>query len=121
MMLAATDLSLPTDGMELLRHTWWHSQRNAGGWFDVVYPAFNIVEAICWFAVAVYVWRRARRHAGRRLEFLYAALWLAFGLTDLREAWAQQTWLILLKGCLLGVLLVLRRIVLRRYPNRRSV
>ncbi len=120
-MLAADDLLTSGTALEFLQYIWWHSHRNAGGWFDVVYPAFNVVEAICWFCVATYVWRRARRHSGPRLEFFYAALWLAFGLTDLREAWAQQTWLILLKGCLLAVLLSLRRIILRRYPKHVAV
>lgn len=112
---------MPLHWQDFFQHTIWHSQHNRGSWFDIVYPIFNLFEALCWFGVAGFVALRARRHNGLRIELFYAAMWFAFGVTDLREAYAQQVGLIVLKGVLLGVLVVMRRIVLRRYPGARAV
>ena len=40
---------------------------------------------------------------------------LTFGITDVREAWVQQSWLIWLKLLNLIILLSIRRVVIRRY------
>lgn len=103
-----------------LEHTWWHSQSHAKTWFDVVYPCFNMAEGIAWLLVAALVLWRSMRNGWTTLELRYAALWMLFAATDFREAWAQQTWLILVKGIILGLLLWLRRKVLRRYPQSRA-
>ncbi len=112
---------MPQDWRNIFAHTIWHSQHNRGNWFDVAYPAFNVVEALCWFGVALYVVRRAIKHNGSRFEFGYASLWFVFGLTDLREAYAQQIGLIAFKGLVLAALLLMRRRIIRRYPGARAV
>ena len=55
------------------------------------------------------------RHRRSRLELAYALAFLTFGLTDLREAFALQSWLIWVKLMNLLVLFGLRRIVIQRY------
>lgn len=112
---------MPLHWQDFCEHTIWHSQHTQGSWFDIIYPLFNLFEALCWCGVSVFIVLRARRHNGRCIELLYAATWFTFGLTDLREAYAQQVGLIVLKGLLLGILIALRRVVLRRYPGARAV
>lgn len=108
---------MPQHWLNFLTLTIWDSRRNAGSWFDIAYPAFNLFEACCWFGLAIYVLRRALKHDRRPLEFAYASLWFIFGLTDVREAYAQQVVLILFKGVVLVGLLVVRRRVIRGHSG----
>jgi len=55
------------------------------------------------------------------IELLYGLSFITFGLSDYREAYVLQSWLILLKAANLVALLWLRRIVIRRfYPQRKT-
>ncbi len=112
---------MPDGLVDLLSHTWWSYQRNSGTWFDLIYPLFNVAEALAWFGVSVYVTVRASRHHRVRQDAFYALLWLMFGLTDLREAWVQQTGLILVKAVILAALVVTRRRVIKHYPGAKAV
>lgn len=93
------------------------------GWALEIYRAFNFVEALAWFVFAALVvgrWAKNRRSdtGGPQrtiLELSYAAAFAAFGLSDVREAFVLQPWLILAKGAILTALLALRSIVIRRY------
>jgi hypothetical protein len=51
----------------------------------------------------------------------YGIAFLTFGLSDFREAYSLQSWLILFKGANLAALIWLRWQVLRRYyPQSRT-
>lgn len=61
------------------------------------------------------------RHRNSALEILYACAFFIFGLSDFREAYLLQPWLILAKGMNLLLLLWLRAVVIRRfYPASRT-
>lgn len=99
----------------LFMRTWWRFDQRDGSFFSIVYPAFNLVEGIAWLAMAGLVFARYRRHRHSRLEIWYALAFVAFGLSDFREAWAQQSWLLWFKLANLIGLLWLRAVVRRRY------
>lgn len=63
-------------------------------------------------------WRATRR--SRWLEPAYAAAFVCFGLSDLREAAVLQGWLVAVKLVILGALIPLRREILRRHPTARA-
>jgi len=95
--------------------TWWSYERDAGQWFSTAYHWFNLFEGAAWLIFALLVlrhWRQSRQSARERW---YAAAFVTFGLTDFREAWYQQSWLLWVKGVNLLALFRLRRIILRRY------
>lgn len=103
----------------LFLRTWWRWSPESADWFSRIYRWFNPCEAAVWFAFA---WMVARRHwrfrRGGAMEVWYAVGFFGFGLTDVREAWAQQSWLIWVKAInllALLALLALRRVVIRRY------
>jgi hypothetical protein len=103
----------------LFWHTWWtwHTDKSV---FGLVYHGFNLLEAATWISLGVLVLIRYCRHRKSPIEVAYAAAFLAFGLTDVREAWALQSWLIWLKLFNLLVLLWLRARVIRdHYPFSR--
>src|SRR5262245_32046188 len=104
--------------------TWWVYDPVGEPLHSIPYHWLNLVEAALWFVVAGLVFRRFWRHrrggesTGRAIEVRYALAFVTFGATDLREAWALQSWLIWLKLANLIVLILLRRSVLRRfYPG----
>jgi hypothetical protein len=66
----------------------------------------NLIEAVFWFAVAVFLSMQALRSHGRirRIFGLLSGAFLLFGVSDLIEAqtgaWWRPFWLLLLKsGC----------------------
>ena len=83
--------------------------------FAAVYHWFNLFEAGVWAALAAAVLVRFLRNRRSVLEICYAAAFLTFAATDVREAWRLDAWLILLKAVNLLVLLWLRAVVMRRY------
>ena len=100
----------------LVTHTWW--RYNAADSLHQIYHFFNLGEAVVWLVFGCLVLARFNRHRKSWLEVTYAFAFLLFGLTDLREAFVLQSWLILVKGMNLVALLWLRWIVIRRsYPT----
>ena len=104
----------------LLTHTWWKYDA-AADWYASPYHFLNLaVQGCAWLVFAALVLLRYLKHRRSLLELPYALAFALFGLTDFREAYALQSWLILLKGLNLGMLLWLRHIVIRRcYPASR--
>lgn len=64
------------------------------------------------------VLHRSLKNRRSPLELWYAAAFLTFALSDFREAWVQQSWLIWWKLINLIALFSLRRAVIERfYPS----
>jgi hypothetical protein len=96
--------------------TWWSYAGADDRFHATIYRGLNLVEAVVWFVFAALVaWRAMRHHRLAGLELVYALLFLTFGLTDVREAWALQSWLIWLKLANLIALIGVRRLVMRRH------
>ena len=91
-----------------LRNGWaWRAE--AGAWPSAVYRGFNLAEGAVWLVLAGLVLRRHIRFRQSRLEVIYAGAFFSFALSDFREAWSLDSWLIWLKAVNLGALLWLRR------------
>lgn len=83
--------------LDWITYTLWQP-RPGMGWALEIYRAFNFVEALAWFVFA------------------------ALGLSDVREVFVLQPWLIPAKGGILTVLPALRSIVIRRqYRASRTI
>jgi hypothetical protein len=95
-----------------LMHTWWTYRSDPNG----IYHWFNLAEAVFWLGCAATVWARYRR---RRLpmEAWYALSFVAFAVTDLREAFALQTWLIGIKALNVITIVWLRARLRPLYPG----
>ncbi len=103
-----------------LSRPWWTYEPSTATVWDQLYRGFNLFEAGCWFVLAGLVLHRWMRHRRSGTEWVYALVFVLFGLTDVREAWEQSAGLVLVKGIVLVVLLVLRRQVMQRcYPAAR--
>jgi hypothetical protein len=96
-------------------HSWWRYAVRGDPWFSFPYHYFNLFEGTCWTVLSVLVFHRYLRHRQSILEIWYALAFLTFGLTDFREAYALESWLIWVKLANLIVLLVFRWIVRKRY------
>ena len=106
----------------LLVEPWWTWDPRTAGIGDVTYRWFNLAEAVAWFAFGSAVFWRWSRHRHSPLETVYAATFILFGFTDVREAWQQSALLFAVKGLVLAVLLTLRQVVRRRYyPESRLI
>lgn len=106
--------------LELLLKTWW-SYDPAADWFAQPYHWMNLIEGCAWLIFAALVLRRYLAHRHSPLELLYSLAFVTFGLSDFREAYVLQTWLILFKGVNLAALIYLRWIILRcYYPQART-
>ncbi|MEM6553002.1 MAG: hypothetical protein AAF750_12870 [Planctomycetota bacterium] len=81
----------------------------------VGYSVLNLCEAVAWFAVAVWVIRRHRRRGGGRWDWVYAGLFVVFGLTDVMESQVVPLWLVAVKGVVFGGIVGVRFVVVRRY------
>ena len=92
---------------------WWTYDPEQATFWDEIYRGFNLFEAGCWFGFGALVLCRWLRRGRSRWELAYAAAFIAFGLTDVREAAVQSAPLVALKGAILAALLVLRRQSLR--------
>lgn len=105
----------------LLFRTWWQYDALRMSIQSEIYHWFNIVEGCVWVAIGIAVLCRFHRHRHSLLEVYYALALITFGLTDFREAFVMQSWLVWVKGFVLAVLIFLRRIILRRYyPDRKA-
>ncbi len=100
----------------LVTHLWWEYQ--PGSLLSEVYHFWNIVEGVAWFVFAGLVAARWFRFRKSWLEVAYAVAFVAFGVSDFREAYRLESWLLLVKGANLFVLLWLRSMAIRRwYPG----
>lgn len=98
--------------------TWWTYDPRDRSLHSLFYRSFNMLECAAWLVFGLLVLVRFLRQRRSRIELIYAAAFIAFGLTDLREAYSLQSWLLWLKLVNLVVLLWLRGIVMRRfYPE----
>lgn len=105
----------------LLTRALWEYQPATATLADGIYRGFNLLEGLAWCFLAMLVLARYYRHRNSALEILYASAFFIFGLSDFREAYLLQTWLILVKGVNLLLLLWLRAVVIRRfYPASRT-
>lgn len=107
--------------MDLLwSRTWWRYRPVETSWFSISYHIFNLVEGAAWVILAALVLRRYLADRRSAIEVVYALAFLSFGLTDFREAYRLETWLIWVKLANLAVLLYLRAVVIGRfYPESR--
>jgi hypothetical protein len=94
---------------------WWTYRSGSPAWVEVPYHTFNLFEGTAWVILGVLVCRRYLKFGQSRVELVYALAFFAFGLTDFREAYALDSWLIWLKAANLVVLLWLRSVVISRY------
>jgi hypothetical protein len=122
--------SLPANGTVIIRgmaevvdlllwRAWWRYEPGTDV-FSGLYHGFNLIEGVAWLGFASAVLWRWLRHRRSWLEPAYAAAFVGFALTDFREAYVVQGWLIAAKGMNLAALLYLRHLVMRRhYPASR--
>ncbi len=98
--------------------TWWTYRSGSLSWVESPYHAFNLFEGTVWVVLAGLVLRRSLRNHRSAIEAAYALAFFTFGLTDFREAYALQSWLIWVKAANLVALLWLRsRVIARYYPG----
>jgi hypothetical protein len=76
---------------------------------------FNLAESLAWFTIAVLILLRWRRYRRSWEEWVYAGLFVAFGLTDVREAFVLETWLLWVKVVNFLAILWMRSRVLKNY------
>lgn len=107
--------------IELLwSRAWWHYGQPGEAWFSMPYHVFNLFEGACWIVIGGLVLRRYVAFRRSRIEVVYAMAFVTFGLTDLREAYVLESWLVWAKLANLIALVVLRRVVIARwYPESR--
>jgi hypothetical protein len=99
----------------LVFRTWWTYGSGNPDWFEIPYHFFNLLEGAIWVILSALVLARHIRYRHSIIEVIYSSAFFTFGLTDFREAYALQSWLIWLKGVDLLLLVGLRSIVIRRY------
>jgi hypothetical protein len=99
----------------LVFHTWWTYPPGNPSWVETPYHTFNLFEGAVWVILSGLVLRRFFRFRHSKVEIVYALAFFTFGLTDFREAYALQSWLIWVKAANLLALLWLRSLVIRRY------
>jgi hypothetical protein len=104
----------------LFWETWWVYDPQEKSAHSIFTHWFNFFEGAAWLLFAALVVRRHLRFRRSPVEVVYAAAFLLFGLTDFREAYSLQSWLLWLKLAILVALFLLRRFVMRTYyPNSR--
>lgn len=104
----------------LFLRVWWDYRTAADPLFADIYHYGNLLEGSAWLAMGVMVFVRYLRQRRSWIEIAYAAAFVAFGLSDFREAYRLESWLVLAKGINLVTLLCLRRrIVTDYYPSAR--
>ncbi len=99
----------------LVFRTWWTYGSGNPDWFEIPYHFFNLLEGTIWVILSGLVLARYIRYRHSIIEVIYSAAFFTFGLTDFREAYALQSWLIWLKLANLLLLVKLRLTVIRRY------
>lgn len=111
------------DWLDLLWTRRWWEYRPDAPLYALLFPRyFNLAEFIGWEVCAGVVWWRDGRYRKSGIEVVYGLLFLVFGLTDLREAYALDSWLLWVKLINLIALFWVRRYVLTRYyPDWKTV
>jgi hypothetical protein len=105
----------------LIWRCWWQWPGRSATSFDWTYRSLNLVEGAIWLLLGALVLLRFLKHRQSRLEIAYATAFVLFGFTDFLETRSLHSWLIWLKAIVLVSLLVLRRVVIRRfYPTSRT-
>ncbi|HEY2251536.1 MAG TPA: hypothetical protein VGH74_10770 [Planctomycetaceae bacterium] len=100
--------------------TWWVYDQADQSAHSIFVHWFNLFEGCAWIVFAALVMRRYLRFRRGRIEVVYAVAFVLFGLTDFREAYSVQSWLLWLKLAILVWLFCLRRSVMRKfYPDSR--
>jgi hypothetical protein len=100
--------------------SWWVWQPESATPWDWCYRGFNLFEGVCWLVFGGMVLRRWMVHRQSRWEWAYAGAFVAFGLTDFREACEQSLGLVFIKGVVLAILLAFRqRAIHVWYPGSR--
>jgi hypothetical protein len=94
---------------------WWRYPQPTDPWFSIPYHIFNLFEGACWACFAGLVLRRYLKFRHSKIEFVYSLAFFTFGLTDFREAYVLESWLVWVKLVNLIALIVLRSVVIRRY------
>jgi hypothetical protein len=74
-----------------------------------------LFEGVCWVCFAGLVLHRYLKFRHSMIEIVYSLAFLTFGLTDFREAYVLESWLVWVKLANLIALIALRSIVMRRY------
>jgi hypothetical protein len=104
----------------LFLETWWTYDSTEQSGHSIFVHWFNLFEGCTWIVFAALALRRFLRFRRSQTEVVYAALFVLFGLTDFREAYSVQSWLLWVKLAILIALFRLRRSVMRRfYPESR--
>ena len=99
---------------------WWTWRPEAAGFGDWVYRLFNLAEGLTWLVFSGLVIFRWWTHRRSGAEWVYAAAFAAFGVTDFVEATFHSIPLLVTKGGILAGLLCLRHRALRHwYPGSR--
>ena len=93
---------------------WWTYHPSAD-WFHQLYSWFNVVEGWFWLLFAALVLGRYVKHRRSPVEVVYAAAFFTFGLSDFRESYVLETWLVIFKAVNLAALVYLRWLVLSRW------
>ena len=102
----------------LFLRSWWRYQPGITTWVEFPYPAFNLFEGCVWVVLAFLVAGRYWKYRRSRMEVVYALAFFTFGLTDFREAYALDSWLIWIKLVNLIALFRLRSLIIRQfYPG----
>lgn len=101
----------------LITHVWWSYSPPIDG-FSRLYRAMNVIEGAAWLVFSGLVFARWVRFRRSRWELVYALAFVTFGLSDFREAFILESWLLFAKLVNLIGLFLLRRAVMRRfYPT----
>lgn len=82
-----------------------------------LYIPFNLIEALIWFALGIFVLVRYARHRKTWYELQYSLSFTLFGLTDLLETHATPIWLLAFKAACLLAILQGRKLVTAHYPG----
>ena len=108
----------PPTAADLWFGRWWTYRSGDLGRLEVPYHALNLFEGTAWVILSGLVLGRHLAHRRSTVEIAYAFAFFTFGLTDFREAYALDSWLVWIKAINLVVLLRLRSLVIaRHYPG----
>ena len=99
----------------LLFRTWWTYRSGGPASFEMPFRAFNLFERVVWVVFSGLVLRRYLRNRHSTTEVLYAMAFFIFGLTDFREAYVLQSWLVWVKLANVMLLLWLRAHIIKSY------